>query len=130
MTFKRKKAQVAFVFRYFKEHSFGTDGKGNYLCHVTETTTSYDHGLDFCEAFHKEFPGYRRDPNFINTSARLSRLMKHLSDEGAVIRWRLSNEKNVRNDPIWQWCYKLPQDIINELKTEKETPETMAERFV
>jgi hypothetical protein len=40
-------SQIAFVFRYFAERSFGRNQQGNYRSVALEATTTFDEGTDF-----------------------------------------------------------------------------------
>lgn len=122
------RAQAAFVFRYIAERSFGQDEHGNYRSTGLEATTTYDAGFDFVCAFQETFPGKIADPNSDKASARLRRLLKRLHDDDWLDRWRCSNHDQYHpmNEPNWQFVYKLPQWLINDIKTGRTTPEAAA----
>jgi len=124
--------QAAFVFRYFTERSFGQDtGTSEYMSALIETTTTYDDGLEFVVAFQEAFPGRVLDGDHYRASARLSRLLKLLHDDGWMERINVSNyeQYHPRDEPNWQYAYRIPGDLLARLKTGKETPETLAERW-
>jgi hypothetical protein len=127
---KDKHSKAAFVFRYFAERTHGHDADGNYHSYICEATPSYDDGMYFCEEFSIAFPGRKPDPNLILASARLSTLLRQMVRDKWLVRWTLGNEQQCHGDPKWQYCYKLPQDIINALKQGTETPESLARRWL
>ena len=122
--------KAAWVFRYFLERSFGRDGNGNYCSTHLEAAATYDDGMDFSVAFGDAFPGRSLDPNHRNASARLSAILRLLAADKWLERWRMGNQSDgLPGDPKWQYVYKLPQWLINDLKTGRLTPESAAEKW-
>lgn len=68
---------------------------------------TYDAELEFVDDFSKAFPGRSSGPSLALASRRLRVVLNELADDGCVVKARLCNEKDTRNDPAWQYVYKL-----------------------
>lgn len=123
-----KQERAAFVFRHFMDGTHGTDGRGNYHCIHRTVSTSWDDDLDFIVDFGNEFPGTREDGNHLLAASRLRKIMTELWRDKWLERWALGNQDawSLPGTPKWQYNYKLPQWLINDLKTGKLTPESAA----
>lgn len=122
--------KAAWVFRYFLDRSHGTDGGGNHRSTSLCATTTWDDSLDFAVAFGEAFPGRAKDDNHTLASARLTAMLRELEKDGWLERWRVGNEADGSwGTPKWQFNYKLPQWLINDLKTGVHTPESAAEKW-
>lgn len=122
-------SKAAFVFRWFADRTFGHDDQGHYHSSICTATPTFDDGLDFVCAFDESFPGRVPDGNHVRASSRLSSLLRKLTDDGWIERWRLGNEIDLPGTPTWQFCYKLPQWLIDDLKYRRLTPEDAAKRW-
>jgi hypothetical protein len=98
-----REQQREWVLNYMTVHSSS-------FPHSFDTGTTYDVGTDFCDAFSNRFPGRKPDPNLINASRRLARLLREMWEDGIVTRGRLGNEKYVRQEASWQYVYALFPD--------------------
>lgn len=126
MTRATAQEKAEFIFQYFLDRSFGSDGHGKYCStHLTAIPT-WDDGMDFAVDFESEFPGNKPDPNHKLASARLSKILKRLADDKWLDRWRLGNEIDCPGTPKWQYNYKLTQWLINGFKTGRYTPRSAA----
>lgn len=123
-----KPDRIEWVLRYLLDRSFGKSGE-NYQTPYIEATPTFDDGADFIEAFRQKFPTGKADPNLTNTSARLSNVLRTMHRDGWMERWRLGNEVDLPGTPRWQYVYQLPQWLINDFKTGKETPRGIAGRY-
>lgn len=122
--------KAAWIFRYILDRSFGTDGRGDYHSTHLSGATTFDDDLDFVVAFGEAFPGRKDDPNHLLAASRLSRMLRELAKDKWLERLLVGNQDGgIQNTPTWQYAYKLPQWLINELKTGIHTPESAAEKW-
>lgn len=116
-TLKQRAQQAAFVLTYILEHSHETDGNGKPLSACVTAAASFDEGRDFCCAFAKAFPGKRPDPDRRLAHARLTLLLRRLSEAGMLERFRSGNPgRNLRATPKWQYHYRLPAWMLADMK--------------
>lgn len=122
--------KAAWIFRYLLERSHGSDGHGTYHSTHLSGATTFDDDLDFVVAFGEAFPGRADDSNHLLAAARLSRMLRELAKDGWLQRMTVGNQDGgIQNTPTWQYAYKFPQWLINDLKTGKHTPESAAEEW-
>lgn len=129
LTSKLDQAKAGFIFRYFADRTHSSDGHGRWYSAIFECTPTWDDSLDFAVSFGEAFPGRKRDPNHNLASARLSKIMKMLADDGWLHRHRLGNQKDQHGDPSWQYTYQLQPWLINDLKNGITTPEEAAKEW-
>lgn len=127
---RRKTAQVAFIFEYLFG-SMSRYGNGEWAggCDVC---TSYDDGQAFVAAFAEKFPGRLPDINFTLASNRMRRLVKEMTDDGWLERFRLGNHDQYHpaQEPNWQYVYSIPAEYAEKLRKGQWTAEYMARRYL
>lgn len=94
--------QREWVMDYMFRNSVGSVAR-NY-----DTGTTYDCGADFCDAFLERFPGRKPDPNLVNASRRLAKLLRDMWRDRLVARGIIGNEKYLPQEPSWRYVYSLP----------------------
>jgi hypothetical protein len=115
------KPRDKWVLEYLLARSLGRDVHGNFCGVHIETTPTFDDGMEFVVAFNEAFPGRVSDPNLTLGSARLARVCRRMVRDGWLERWRLGNEVDLPGTPRWQWVYRIPQAVLNDLKNQRIT---------
>lgn len=60
---------------------------------------------------------------------RLRALLNELVDEGLLLRRRQPDQKDNRNDPTWQYVYRLADPVPQRIASGEDTPAAVIAEF-